>query len=122
MAAHLSRLAELAGQGEGETLAAMDLQRRGKDLAGPLAALERVDRGIRATGSRRIVSFLIQPLIRRIVETEGRDVLERSLELYREIRRSSLYHAEMLRKTMARTKELPGFADQYIGKGNDPNH
>jgi hypothetical protein len=122
MAGHLSRLAELATAGKRETLAAMERRSTGKEFGDSLAALERVDREIQETGSRGIVSFLLQPLIRRIVETEEHDALARSLDLYKQIRRSSLYHRELLRKTMARTKEFSALADQYSGKGENPNH
>jgi hypothetical protein len=122
MAEDLTRLADLAARGRRETNAVRELQRGGRPVAGGLAALEQIDSDIQTTGSRRIVSFLLQPLIRKIMETEDRDVLERSLELYREIERSSLYHRELLRKTMDRAKEFSAAADLSSGKGNDPNH
>ena len=108
----LSRLVNLAN----EALAEMDMLsvklKNGEDAGNSFKRLNLIDREILAAGSRKIVSFLFQTVINSVIQDDRwrhkqpmNTVLDKSKEIYREIRDAAAYHLRLFEQHLIRLKK-----------------
>ncbi|MBN1410606.1 MAG: motility associated factor glycosyltransferase family protein [Spirochaetales bacterium] len=99
----LRKLKEIANEGLSEVLKVKEQFKRGKIPGSNLETLNKIDKKIVNSSSRRIVSFILQAIIQEIIHcsVQKKDplrVLNNNLTIYEELKDSCTFHISLLEK------------------------